>query len=60
MVFLRLLYKMESLRCGSLNKFKKYIVKCEDEMKLIKDLVVKEMNEDEVCFFDGEKGLYGK
>lgn len=51
---------MESLRCGSLNKFKKYIVKCEDEMKLIKDLVVKEMNEDEVCFFDGEKGLYGK
>lgn len=56
----RLSHKMESLRRGSSNKFKKYTAKREDETKLIKDPAVKETNEDEARFFDGEKGSHGK
>ena len=56
----KLSHKMESLRRGSSNKFKKYTAKREDEAKLIKDPAVKETNEDEARFFDGEEASHGK
>ena len=56
----KLSLKMESLRRGSSNKFKKYTAKREDETKLIKDPAVKETNEDEARFLDGEEASHGK
>lgn len=53
-------HKMESLRHRNSTKFKKYTAKREDETKLIKDLAVKETNEDEARFFDGEEASHGK
>ena len=53
-------HKMGSLRHGNSNKFKKYTAKREDETKLIKDLAVKETNEDGARFFDGEEASHGK
>ena len=53
-------HKMESLRHGNSSKFKKYIAKREDETKLIKELAVKETNEYEARFFDGEEASHGK
>ena len=54
-------HKMETLRHGSSNKFKKYTqAKREDETKLIKDVAVKETSEDEARFIDGEEASHGK
>lgn len=53
-------HKMGSLRHGDSHKFKKYTAKLEDETKLIKDLAVKETDEDEARFFHGEDASHGK